>query len=185
MIEKTTLSDFYNNQLDLFLNPTEEKAMYIVYDSTEITYGSANDCDIDWCKDSNIPAYDIQRSGGCIVSAKGNITMADVRRNTADWYDKQLLCSFVDFLKLKGIEAEIKQNDILIDGFKVASAASKNLKPDFLWQYTGMQISINQDLEVIKHACKKEMKKEPRGLSEWGITTSEVVNWLKHLYHRK
>lgn len=33
---------------------------------------------------------------------------------------------------------------------------------------------MNVDLEDIKKICKKPMKKVPKGLSEYGITTEEV-----------
>ena len=43
----------------------------------------------------------------------------------------------------------------------------------------GYQISINQDLDVIKHACTKPMEKIPKALSEYGITTEEMVKFCE------
>jgi hypothetical protein len=71
-------------------------------------------------------------------------------------------------------------NDILVDGFKVASGAEVSLPNGF--RYVAYQISINQDLETIKHACLKPMVKVPKALSEYGITTEEMVDFCKNYW---
>ena len=39
-------------------------------------------------------------------------------------------------------------------------------------------IGINTNLDHIKAICRKPMKKVPKGLSEYGITTEEVEQWF-------
>lgn len=43
----------------------------------------------------------------------------------------KLVPDFVRYLKLKGLNAELHNNDILIDGYKVGSFAEVNIPPDF------------------------------------------------------
>ena len=38
---------------------------------------------------------------------------------------------------------------------------------------------VNVDLEAIKNACKKPMVKVPKALSEYGITTEEMVKFCE------
>ena len=40
--------------------------------------------------------------------------------------------------------------------------------------YTGGIISMNVNLDHIKAICRKPMKKVPKGLSDYGITSEEV-----------
>ena len=64
----------------------------------------------------------------------------------------------------------------MIDNYKVASGC-ECMEGDFL--YMGYQISIYQDIEIIKHACNKPMIKIPKALSEYGITTEEMLSFCE------
>jgi len=179
-MEKLTLKEFVE-QLDTFLSPDKPREIYIQYEQTEINYGIENDCDLEWCKEHNIPAYFIGREDGCCVNAAGNINILDVRHQPSTWYCTVLMNSLVQFLKTKGLNAVLEGNDMMLDGYKVASITAINLAPTYEWQYTGMQISVNQDLYVMEHACKNPTKKTPKGLSEWGITTEDILEWVETL----
>lgn len=151
----------------------------VIGEQTEVSYGTENDCDVQWCEANNIPAYNIHRSAGCCVCATGSVNIADIRKHKGEFVENRILRDFVEWLSGKGISAELNHNDILIDGLKVAAAGGYNLAPDFTWQYTGIQFSVNQDYEVIEHACKKPSTKQPGALSDYGITTDEVVAWCE------
>lgn len=151
----------------------------VIGEQTVVSYGMENDCDVQWCEANHIPAYNIHRSAGCCVCATGSVNIADIRKHKGEFVENRILRDFADWLSEKGIAAELNHNDILVDGKKVAAAGGYNLAPDFTWQYTGIQISINQDYEVIANACKKPSTKKPGALSDYGITTDEVVAWCK------
>ena len=68
-------------------------------------------------------------------------------------------------------------NDVLVDDFKVANGAEVILSGGY--HYIAYQISINQNLEIIRHACLKPMVKVPKALSEYGITTEEMVKFCE------
>ena len=170
--------DFQLNHRDEFLKSLEEETKITVMDKTEAMYGDDGTCDVKYCEDHNIPYYQniLLKGTGCIIAVNGNL-LFDIKRNpkenTQALSDKfsYALC---DYLEQKGLNSvRCDNNDVLVDNFKVASGAEAILPTGLL--YICYQISINQDLEVIKHACTKPMIKVPKALSEYGITTEEMI----------
>ena len=185
MVRKLDLDEFYK-EYNYLISYQKEETMYVVYDKTQVDYGCECDCDLEWCKENNIPVFKFNRGGGCIVNTAGNITLIDMRKfDGHTWNTLSMLKSFVEFLRSKGIDATIQRNDIMIDGFKVGSGVCRNIHPRYIWQLSGIQISINQDLNVIEHACKKTMRKTPKGLSDFGITTEDVEQWIDSYFNKE
>lgn len=180
MPKKLTQEEYYRTRMDFNANPRNE-LIYTVHDNLLVTYGYMNDCNAQYCHDNNIPVVSYNRFGGCIVNCEGNITLSycikcmDKRRIEVD-----MLNEFVELLKEKGLKAIFDKNDVMVDGFKVASGVSLKLKPDFQWQIGEIQISLNQDIEVIRKVCKKKMMKKPKGLSEFGLTTDDIEDWINN-----
>lgn len=90
----------------------------------------------------------------------------------------KLLDDLCNYFIEKGLKATRSRNDILIDGYKVASGCGYNLEPDYKWSYEGAQISINQDINAIKNICLKPMIKIPKALSDYNITLDELLNFI-------
>lgn len=178
MLEKITIEQFYTN-IDDFLVSSVSKTWYWIHSQTSVNYGYKNDCNIEWCKENNIPVYNAKRGAGCIVSAPGNISLVDIRPfDGHTWLAHNILKDFTDYLISLGLNAFYSHNDVMISGYKVASGVNTNLKPSYKMQYTGIQFSINQNYEVIEGACLKKMIKLPGKLSDFGIGTEEVENWI-------
>ena len=78
--------------------------------------------------------------------------------------------------------ARCDNNDVLVDGYKVASGC-ETIHNGF--NYMGYQISLYQDLETIKNVCNKPMVKIPKALSEYGITTDEMVDFIEEYWNNK
>ena len=154
----------------------------IVHEQTEVSFGWENDFNKDYCDQNNIPYYNLARGGGTIVYSKGNVSVGFIYDNKK--YKKFMLvemCNdFKQYLKSRGLNADIDNNDILVDGYKVASCWSGNIKPDFKWTLEFAQISVNQDIEKIKNICLKPMTKIPKGLSAYGIDTQQVLEWVQN-----
>ena len=178
-IKKVKIQEWFEN-IGTYLANKEEHLCYAVQDQTEITYGLEGDCDTEWCRQHNVPAYNIQSSGGCIVHPKGNVSVGIVYN--AKRFGGFILCkvirNFADYLKQKGLNVEMASNDVMVDNFKVASSTEYQYDVQNQWCYGIMQFSINQDLYVISNACKKPMVKIPKGLGEYGLTTEEIIQWL-------
>ena len=164
-----------------FLANKEERFCFIEHTETEVAYGWDEDFDKEYCDTHNIPYHSQIRDGGTIVCAKGNIGIGYIYPNSkyGCFILVKLLDDFSEWLRSKGLTVERSRNDVLVDGYKVASGCGYNLEPNFKMTYEGTQISVNQDFEVIKNVCKKPMIKVPKGLSDFGITTEEVKEWCK------
>ena len=149
----------------------EHNETVIVYsDKTVILQGNNNYNSIE-----DITAYKTHNFGGTIVNFAGDICVGNYQLNYYN-FGSNFMKNFADFLKGKQLNASVVGNDILIDGlYKVASYMSQNIKGVI---YTAIHISINMDLDLIKKVCVKEINKIPKGLSEYGITTEQVVDWV-------
>lgn len=181
----------YNSHVDFmaygdeFINSNNAETVLIVLDETEVIYGANGSCNEQWCKENNIPCFHkpLLQGGGCIVGVKGNVFL-DVKRKQnggeclSDVFSKAL-CEFLEGRGLSSVRTD--NNDVLVDGYKVASGCESMIN---VWQYMGYQIAVNQDMNVIEHACNKQMVKVPKGLSEYGITTREVVAFCKDYFSK-
>lgn len=177
---KTTIADWFSN-IPSYLQNEEEVFGYSIQEQTEVTYGFDNDCNIDWCEEHNIPVYNLGCDGGCIVHTKDNIGLGFVYSITKyqDFLlSHKFLPAILDYLLSKGFNATLEHNDIMIDGYKVASCGEYQFDVQNGWGYGILHISMNQDLYVIEHACKKPMVKVPKGLSEFGITQQEMLDLI-------
>lgn len=190
-MEKITLKYGFDNLLTKYL-AEPYNCVLVVNEQTEVTCGGQNDVNFEYCEEHNIPVYNLQRDGGAIVYFAGNVSWAEVKSNSSRDFkltNIDFLSSLTEYLKTKGINAIQDGNDILVDGFKVASGCAINLPPDFKRTFSCGQICINCDVEVIDHICTKPMKKVPKGLSEYGITTEEIeqftLNFFKEKEHEK
>lgn len=177
-MEKVTLK-YFNENLHNIFNLENPKAYYCVHEQTEVNTGMQDDCDMQYCEEHNIPVYLMERSGGTIVCSKGNIGISVITPVKWGWQTSAFLNALADYLKSKNLIVEYTNNDILVDGFKVASGAEIRVGDNLKNVYNTYQISINQDIEAIKHICKKEMIKIPKALSDFGITTEEIVNFCE------
>ena len=122
------------------------------------------------CKELGYEVVESYNNGGTILANKGDIIFSHLDSPENGWLYK-FADHFVNWLKEKGFNAKIENNDILIDGYKVCGLCiTRYGRIDF----SSAILSINVNLDHIKSICKKPMVKVPKGLSEYGITTEEV-----------
>ena len=158
---------------------------FAVQDKTEVSCGFLNDVNFDYCEENSIPVLQLKRDGGAIVHFAGNVAWAKIESNERkdfSYENMNFLSSLKDYLNNKGIAAIQAGNDLLVDGFKVASGCAINIPPHFTKSFTAFQININTDVDLIRNICKKEMTKTPKGLGEYGITTEEMVEFVKNYF---
>lgn len=126
--------------------------------------------DEETCKTLGYDVYEAYYNGGTIVGNKGDMAFAHFGSIENGWMER-FITYFLDWLKAKGLNAVYESNDILVDGYKVCGlCVTRYGRID----YTAGFISLNVNLDHIKAICKKPMKKVPKGLSEYGITSEEV-----------
>lgn len=143
---------------------------YVVVDSPVAIVHRKTQVDNQLCEEMGYDIVESYNNAGTIVSNEGDVLIGHFAEHDNGWYGR-FVAHFLEWLKGKGLNAEFADNDILVDGYKVCGMCiTRYGRID----YTGGIISMNVNLEHIKAICRKPMKKIPKGLSEYGITTEEV-----------
>ncbi len=180
-----TIKEFCNN-IEKYKTDKKEHLTIVVQQQDEVTYGFENDCNIDYCIKNNIPHYNRSGAGGCIVHAKGSIGINHIYSHDKypEFLSVLMIKDLLEYFQNKGLNAVLDGNDILIDGYKVASCAENNLPPDYRWCNSVVLISINQNIGLIKNVCLKPMVKVPKALSDYGITTEEMCEFVHEWFNK-
>ena len=109
-------------------------------------------------------------NGGTIIGNKGDMAFAHFGSIENGWM-MRFVDYFLEWLKAKGLNATYESNDVLVDGYKVCGMCVTTYGRI---DYTAGFLGVNTNLDAIKAICRKPMKKVPKGLSDYGITTEEV-----------
>ena len=142
-----------------------------------IIYRGKGQINEEYAQSHNFEIYNSIDFGGGIVGFKGDIVVIIIKQ---DGWDLPfcLLRLIRDFLQSKNINADIFDNDILVDGvYKVCSASSINVGDRYI--YTGLQVSFNSDNDIISQICLKKSVKVPQGLAKYGVNNQEVFQLIK------
>ena len=143
---------------------------YGIQDSRVVLTHRKTQVDETVCDELGYTVYEAFNNGGTILTEPGDVELGHWYKPENGWRDR-FVVYFVNWLKSKGLNAVYEDNDVLVDNFKICgTCVTRYGRID----YTGIHIGINTNLEHIKAICKKPMKKVPKGLSEYGITTDEV-----------
>lgn len=154
-------------------------------DELSVQYGDQQDFNKIYCNENNILYRYERRRGGCLVLFPNNILTLDIRPVEEQQIVKNFEGDFALFLQNKGLEVDIDKNDILVDNKKIVGQVAFPLpSPCEGLLYFGTQISINSDSELIDKICTKPMNKVPGALIDYGITTSEVMNWMLDWFNK-
>ena len=150
----------------------------VMYEETQVNYGFDAKPNFEYCKEHNIECVDIGRRGGAFVVNKGDIGLGYVGYGLDNTVGELISRKFTEHLKDKGLNAEERDNDILIDGYKVFGWASNYYK-EYDAIYITCHFTISVDLELIQKICTKPMNKTPKGLSEFGISREEIIEFIE------
>lgn len=170
------LKDFATH-INVYLRMDNEFISYS--DKMYVLRSSQNDVNEEFCKANDIEIIDIKHKGGTIVLDKSAIGYAFVAHDASNRILNNFMIKFITYLSLKGVTAEYKDNDILIDGYKVCSAGTQVIDKKSLLTYTTVHFSLHNDADLIRQICLKPMLKVPKGLSEFGVTKEDVLYFLE------
>ena len=134
--------------------------------------------DKQFCLDNNVNLLQFPNEGGIIVVNNGDFDIGHFSYNFYNKFNENFAQYVVDYLVNKGIKASIVNNDILIDNIYKCCGFSSRLYGKVL--YSAFHVSINVDIDLIKNICKKKMVKIPKGLSDYDITTQEILNLFRN-----
>lgn len=146
-------------------------------DRPKAIYNPGTNFNKQYCKNQNIELVNTQHCGGCIVVFPGDMVLGH--------YDKH--SNFIEELsnrietwlqnKLFGNEIRFDNNDLLINGKKILGM----MRLDFVdeeHEFSGLFLSYQSDIDIIKNVCTKKMEKEPIGLKEFGIEKEEIKEFI-------
>ena len=131
------------------------------------------------CKKHNLSVHQGHYYAGAIVNMPDDVSICITTwGNTTIGYD---ICQAVKNLLIgKNIEVAEDVNDILADGKKVASYCSVMQVSG--WCQTVVHISVGKmDIDLVKAICKKPMIKIPGSLSEYGITSDDIIPVVQNI----
>lgn len=144
-------------------------------------YNGNKDFNYLYCKENNIPIYELGYMGGTIVASKEDLGIIFIldRSELLGFIQQKIAYIIYEIFK----KTDIIGNDILIDGNKVSGSGYKKIDNSYLYYY---QVSFNSDVEIIKNVCTKEIKKIPKGLNNFGDKDREyfcnkMKEWLQQL----
>lgn len=166
---KVTQADWLN-EATKYIQGGLHRIAYVVVDHPVAIVHRKTQVDEETCNTLGYEIIESYNNAGTIVSNAGDVLIGHFYHPDNGWYDR-FIAYFLDWLKVKGLNAEFVSNDIVVDGYKVCGMCiTRYGRID----YTGGIISMNVNLDHIKAICKKPMTKIPKGLSDYGITTEEV-----------
>ena len=167
-----------------FVNTDTEVGSIVLIQRPEVIYVSDECCDVDYCRNNNIiHTQETYMYASCVVMDKGNIILTIKRCNIDGKSLRSVFANaFIDYLKSKGLDAKSDGNDILVDGYKVASGVESEFKNGH--RYMGYQISLVQNMDLISKVCKKPMIKVPKGLADFGLTTDDIIEFCNEFWKK-
>lgn len=178
--------DFLDH-IDEFRSDHHEHLRFAILQQDEVTYGSEDECDIQYCTDHNIPCYNRKGPGGTIVHAKGSLALNYIYSHNRfpEFLSTDFIRDLCIYFQKKNFNAWIDGNDLLIEGLKVASCAEHNLPPDWRWCNIVILVSTTQNFDLIKKICLKPMVKIPGALNDLGISTEEMIKFITIWFRNK
>lgn len=156
-----------------------KETVFIVHPEKLMAWVGGDPINEEYCKENNIPIFHVGYNGGAIVTSSEDAAIGLlIKRDSARKYFGEVLCKFI---KDDIPTAELVDNDILVDGYKVFGIGYKTFGDLHLATY---QITVKAYPEAIRNICLKEMKKEPKGLCEFGnFDKTKFINrvrlWLQ------
>lgn len=145
-------------------------AIYHIAEFPLVHVGVNVDINEQYCKDNNIPVFRVERTGGTIVSNPGDFDFVIVEKEKK-YTRPQILTKLLTLLVSKNQSVVFENNDLLVDGYKVASYSYRDVPGGI---YTAIHISMSVNMNLIKNICNKEMIKVPKGLNDFGINSEDI-----------
>lgn len=158
----------------------EEEGLVIFQPNELCALTTSSDSAQNFVKDNGIKTRRLGNAGGCIVAFPGNVEVGHFSRNLNNDFIERMTSEALILFKKKGLDVSQDNNDLLVDGFKVFSTSKASYNNAIM--FGAVHISINCDADLVRKICTKEMKKVPKGLSDYGITTEEMLDLVLRVY---
>lgn len=161
---------FYNmdDTLDWIHNWKEDDIWIAYIDWTYVYNWLNNDCNLEYCKENNIPILPLNQPTWCFVISPHSLWIWWKQWTYLPIEEQNILWRIRDFFWW-----EQWQNDIIINWYKVAWITQ-------VWWHVIIHFSFLVDIDLIKNICLKPMAKTPKWITELTWKTREdFINFLK------
>lgn len=148
-----------------------EGRVWLISREPSAVYGDPRYLSLSACRRLGVFTWKADHVAGCIVSAPGDLNVAEYARGTSD-LGPRLLDTLAAHLK----GAEIDGNDLILRGKKVASWAS--MRAGGVTQTTA-HVSLGLNMELIGEICRKDMKKTPGRIPR--IKAETIIKWMEEM----
>lgn len=148
-------------------------AFHIAKDNCVWT-GRLDSLDRDACEDKGLCVGTGEYVGGSIVNMPGDLTVMLATHGQSS-FAPDAIAAFADWLREKNLNVTQDENDVLVDGKKVASWARATMVNGMCQSCIHFSIG-EMDLDLVQEICTKPMVKTPGALSEYGITADDILN---------
>lgn len=146
------------------------KIGYVVIERPVAIVHKAYQVDAETCEKLGYEVAESYNNGGTILASVGDVIVSQLDAPENKWIER-FAEHFVGWLKARGLNAEYRDNDVLVDGFKVCGTCVTRYG---CIDFSSAIMTLSVNLDHIKAICRKPMVKVPKGLSDYGITTEEV-----------
>lgn len=164
---------------ELYLALISPPRMVVVnYIEPQVNYGFDDKPNFTYCREHNIKCVDIGRRGGTFVVNKGDIGIGIVVKTLDNSKGFEIQDKFIEYLKSKGFNVVLNNNDILIDGYKCFAWSSHYYK-EYDALFISMHFTMSVNIDLIKEICTKPMNKVPKGFLDFGITREEILEFIE------
>ena len=175
---------FLTNNEEEFINSPNNETAIAVLKQTEVLYNDNSGCNTEYCDEHDIKYHKgkintigtgVMTSGSLVLTVKRR---TELSKNCLSDDFSAALCQYFKDKNLSSVRQD--NNDVLVDDYKVASGGEIMINN---FKYMGYQISVNQDIEAIDNICLRKSLKQPKALSDYGITTEEMVDFCKNYWN--
>ena len=168
-IIKPTQSEWIK-EVEWHIRAGVHKIGYVIIEHPVAIVHRKTQVDENVCAELGYEIVESYNNGGTILANAGDIIFSHLDKPQNGWLSR-FANHFVEWLKAKGLNAVLDDNDVLVDGYKVCGLCiTRYGRIDF----SSAILAVNTNLDDIKRICRKPMVKVPTGLSDYGITTEEV-----------
>lgn len=141
-----------------------------------VATGALDTLDRRQCAMEGLPVGRFRYIAGSIVCFPGDISVCATERGRTS-LGRDLIADFARFLSKRGLNPTMDNNDVMVNGKKVASWGRFSTKNGMC--QNDAHFSFRSDEEMIRRVCTKRMEKEPGSLEECGITAQELAEFVE------
>lgn len=142
-----------------------------------VVYGDRSLFDDKVCVLRGLLMYQTWHIGGTIVCFPGDLSIMAFSHEAVD-FGQACVNAVRDWLQEKCINAYTQDNDLIVSGKKCGSWAKMR---NGNYSQTVVHFSVNIDEEIVNDICKKQSKKIPGALSQYGVSAENLFEVIQRI----